>query len=196
MGRLVLQAENMCEATVANLLDIYQNHSFELQLELAGMLDLEPLVTATYKLEGDRLEVLLAYDMVEELRTFGGSLDESETTGLVNSAAVARNNHTIAVGSNVREYFGAPYNDWFTGRVLRMPTGTIDTIRIRYSDGAAMECAVEEVRNNIDVTTFPAWAQHVTKLREAFTYLENRLTNNTAVPYHCECSRTVAHVRV
>jgi gamma-glutamyltranspeptidase len=89
---------------VANLLDIYQNHSFELQMELAGMLDLEPLVTATYKLEGDRLEVRLAYDMVEELRTFGGSLDESETTGLVNSAAVARNNHTIAVGSDVREY--------------------------------------------------------------------------------------------
>ena len=39
--------------------------------------------------------------------------------------------------------------------------------------------------NWIDVRKFPKWQTAVNSVKEAYTYLENRLTDNCQTPYHC-----------
>ena len=43
----------------------------------------------------------------------------------------------------------------------------------------------QEVRNNIDVTKFADWQKAVDMVKGAYTYLENRITDNCQGPYHC-----------
>eukprot|EP00966_Prymnesium_polylepis_P259688 5998100-Prymnesium_polylepis.1 len=91
----------------------------------------------------------------------------------------------MAVGSPVKEWFGHPYNAYYTGRIVRMPTERNPTIKVTYSDNTSFECQVEEVRANLDITKFPMWEVHINKLKPAFAYLEARLTNNCEAAYHC-----------
>ena len=178
-----LEHENICEATVATLRDVYDNHGNTLKLEMAGVVDLELLVRTTYKLEGDGLEILLAYDMIESIRTFGNSLSTTSTTNLPNSAAVARATHVMKIGSKLYEYFDHPYDAWFAGTIVRMPTAAIPTIKVKYSDNSILECDVDDVRRWLDVSQFPEWSTHVTIIKEAFNYLEKRLTDDCDEPY-------------
>ena len=180
-----LEHENICEATVATLRDVYDNHGNTLKLEMAGVVDLELLVRTTYKLEGDGLEILLAYDMIESIRTFGNSLSTTSTTNLPNSAAVASATHVMKIGSKLYEYFDHPYDAWFAGTIVRMPTAAIPTIKVKYSDNSILECDVDDVRRWLDVSQFPEWSTHVTIIKEAFNYLEKRLTDDCDEPYHC-----------
>ena len=45
-----------------------------LRLELAAMLDMTIIVSTTYALEGDRLEILITYERVEALRSLGRAI--------------------------------------------------------------------------------------------------------------------------
>ena len=67
VGKLLnlLVQRGIGDATTKALVEAYTNHHTALRLELAMMLDMRPLVQATYLLEGDGLEGLLLVDKVD-----------------------------------------------------------------------------------------------------------------------------------
>ena len=83
----------------------------QLELELAAILSLERIVQATYRrLEGDGLELLLAHDILTELRSDGDNLGK-DASDLPNGAALLRKGLKIVIGTKVLEWFEAPYSD-------------------------------------------------------------------------------------
>mmetsp|Transcript_3786 Transcript_3786/g.11791 ORF Transcript_3786/g.11791 Transcript_3786/m.11791 type:complete len:205 (+) Transcript_3786:279-893(+) len=50
------------DATRRKMISIYENKGTMLRLEIAGMLDMRKLVSTTYEIEGDRLDILLVFD--------------------------------------------------------------------------------------------------------------------------------------
>ena len=53
---------------------LLRTRSDVLGLELAAILDVRIIVRTTYALEGDRLEILLVFRRIEELRALGRAL--------------------------------------------------------------------------------------------------------------------------
>ena len=93
------------DATTRKLRAIYDEKGDALRLELAAMLDMRILVTTTYELEGDRLELLLTYDRVEALRALGRSLKAGGDGVLPNVDAVLRRLMVLKKGVKVEKYF-------------------------------------------------------------------------------------------
>jgi hypothetical protein len=153
----------------------------------------ERLCIATYRLEDDRLELLLVHRTIEALRAFGRTLGD-DASDLPSVAALLRKSHVIAKGTELYEWFEAQHSQWFTGKVTRMPTPAKPTYQITYSDGGKLEYEEREVRNWIDVRKFPEWQTTVDCVKEAYTYLENRITDNCQTPYHCSTSYEVCRV--
>ena len=85
----------------------------------------------------------------------------SYVTRLVSSqcsvAALLRNRHTIAIGTQIREWFGAPHNAWFTGKVTKVPTVRSPGYDVYYTqDKSTIPQDEQEVRNIIQlVETVP-----------------------------------------
>ena len=50
------------------------------------------------------------------------------------------------------------------------------------------------MRNWIDVRKFPEWQRAVDAVKGAYTYLENRITNNCQTPYHCAAPYEICRV--
>ena len=75
-----------------------------------------------------------------------------------------------------------------------MPTPVKPAYEITYSDGSKIEYEEREVRNWIDVRKFPEWQKAVNSVKQTYTYLENRLTDNCQAPYHCSSSYEVCRV--
>ena len=173
------------DATTSKMLDVLTHKKKELELDLAAVLSCERICRATYRLEGDGLELLLVHETIMSLRRFGYTLG-SDAINLPSVAALLRARHVIAVGTEIREWFGAPHNQWFTGKVTRMPTRAQNSYRIKYNeDGTSIEQEEQEVRNIINVLKFDDWKAAVEIVKGAYTYLENRITDNCQTPYHC-----------
>ena len=67
-----------------------------------------------------------------------------------------------------------------------MPTRAQNSYRIKYNeDGTSIEQEEQEVRNIINVLKFDDWEAAVEIVKGAYTYLENRITDNCQTPYHC-----------
>jgi hypothetical protein len=98
-----LDADEVGDATTEKLLDIITNRRSELELELAAVMSCERLCTATYRLEGDGLDILLVHRTIEALRAFGANLG-NDASDLPSVAALLRKSHTIAVGTEIREW--------------------------------------------------------------------------------------------
>lgn len=113
-----LVEDDIGDATTAAMIAIIKDpvKKNQLELELAAILSLERIVQATYRLEGDGLELLLAYDILTELRSYGDSLGK-DASDLPNVAALLRKGLKIDIGTKVLEWFEAPYSDWFAGKV-------------------------------------------------------------------------------
>lgn len=86
----LLRDRDIGDATTASMTSILRDREAALQLELAGILDVRVLVRTTYELEGDRLEVLLVFRRIEELRAIGRSLSANEDGVLPNVDAALR----------------------------------------------------------------------------------------------------------
>ena len=111
------------------------------------------------------------------------------------SQSVRRKSHTIAVGTEIREWYPAPHSQWFHGTVTRKATAARPKYQIKYvEDGNTIEYDELEVRNWIDVRKFPQWTTAVNAVKEAFVYLENRITDNCQTPYHCSGPYEVCRV--
>ena len=102
---------------------------------------------------------------------------------LPNLAAILRSNEPIRVGLATMEYFEAPHNQWFRGSFSAVGHSTWT---ISYADGSTLVMDNEnEARSAIDVCALPQWRKLVAKVKSAFDYLEDRLTNQCATPYWC-----------
>jgi hypothetical protein len=174
------------------------------ELELAMVVDMEPLVKTTYDLEGDRLEILVVSDRIERLRTMGRSLDDQAT--LPNTAAVLRARVDLKDGKKADgvkfrwHWYGADVSDandigWWEGNVLKKAAGRGGLCVIKFTKGPKNDSTVggemiiktgEEAsfRGNIIAHTLPEWAGAVAKIKPAFDYIESRLTDNCDQPYH------------
>ena len=102
---LELERRDYGEATRIKMLDIYNQKGSSLRLEIAGMLDMRKLVSTTYELEGDRLEILLIYERIEALRALGISLRTRVDGVLPNVDAVLRQLMELKSGVKIEKYF-------------------------------------------------------------------------------------------
>ena len=103
---------------------------------------------ATYKLEGDGLEILLVHDALESLRHRGRNLG-TQASDLPNVAAILREATPLRVGLETCEYYEAPYHQWFTGTISAIANGAWT---ITYADNTTLVITDEnEARRAIDV---------------------------------------------
>ena len=185
IGKLLnlLVQRGIGDSTTKGLIDIYNNHRFALRCEIAMMLDLRPLVQATYLLEGDGLEGLLLVDKLEALRSLGRDIERGEPV-LKNLAAVVRAKIDLAVGTEINEYFGMPYNKYFKGKITKVGTGDPTLYTIRYEDGTTLNAEDHELRPWLPVASKPEYIKYSRYALGAFSYLERRITNDCAEAYH------------
>lgn len=88
------------DATRAKLNSIAKDKKEALSLELAALLDMRILVSTTYQLEGDRLEILLIYDKVQALRSLGRSIKARADGIFPNVDALLR--HSLELKKDIR----------------------------------------------------------------------------------------------
>lgn len=75
----------------------------KLGLQLAAMLDMRCLVSTTYELEGDRLELLLLYERIERLRALGKAMLAGDAGVLSNLDAALRSRVQLKSGVKVEK---------------------------------------------------------------------------------------------
>ena len=187
-----LSNDGIGDATTKKMLNMVKHQHKELELELAAVLSCERLCRATYRMEGDRLEMLLVYRNIEELREFGRSLRISQNSSNLPSVAALLRKRAINLSTKTREWFPVPHNKWYHGQVTRLPVTTgpvarrMSTYQVTYNeDGMAIEQDEQELHNNIDVQAMPEWQTAVNCVVSAYDYLEQRITDDCQVPYHC-----------
>ena len=194
---------------------IYDTKAESLRLEIAGMLDMrKELVSTTYELEGDRLEIMLIYERVEALRAVGNSL-RSHTDGILpNVDAVIRRLMELKPGVKIEKYFqGAGF---CVGTLKKKeeveselyPGQERDAWLVEYADGHTEHFEEEELRSGKDG---PAPAnqdgkpvlvvRHLQKHKEmydafvlGFDYLEARIAGTCDAQYSCAAMYEVARV--
>ena len=93
------------DATQKALREIYDNEPDDLRLQLAGMLDVRCIVKVTYELEGDRLEIMLAFERVEGLRATGRAIKSYADGCTPNVDAVLRRLMKLKKDIVIEKYF-------------------------------------------------------------------------------------------
>tara|TARA_B110001450_G_C17657600_1_gene495928 strand:- start:199 stop:2715 length:2517 start_codon:yes stop_codon:yes gene_type:complete len=188
----LLQDRGIGDATTTKLANLLRDNSFELKLELAAMLDVRVLVRTTYALEGDRLEVLLVYRRIEELRALGRALAANEDGVLPNVDAVLRATAKLEKGLEISKAF--PGHGTFKAKVISSekcdstlyPGKERMAYRVRFpSDGAEEDLEEEELRPLIFVRDMPERKRMADALAKGFEYLEARITGTCDAIYDC-----------
>jgi hypothetical protein len=154
---------------------ILDDQSETLELELACNLDLEPIISTCYTLEGDGLVILLARAKVDELLAFGDTVGDRADT-LPNVAALLRKQTKLKMGVKVYEYFAdVTPPRYFTGTVTSVARRKVT---VKYEDNKLIEQEEREVRQWIEVRNMDEWKRLATAAKAGITYLRNRLTGN------------------
>ena len=144
------------DATRLKLRSIYDEKPDELRLELAAMLDMRKLVSTTYELEGDRLEVLLVYDRVEALRSLGCAIRAKEDGVLPNVDCVLRRLMTLKKGVKMEKHYNG--HGICTGTLEKLekvgsglyPGQECQAWLTKFADGTVEHFEVEELRSGKD----------------------------------------------
>lgn len=158
------------------------------------MLDMRHLIRTTYELEGDRLELLLVYHRIEELRAFGRALEDEQSSSILpNLDAALRQTVKLVNGTKISKFFSG--FGQCEGKVISTGSMVNSTLypgkerrafTVKYdSDGATEDLEEEEIRPLVVVNDMPARIGIVTGLRRAFEYLECRITDECDEPYKC-----------
>eukprot|EP00965_Chrysotila_dentata_P185815 6134558-Pleurochrysis_carterae.AAC.2 len=176
------------------------------------MLDMRVLVQMTYELEGDRLEMLLVHDHVEQLHQLGYKLAENADGALPNLNALLRAKALIDIGTKIKKARRA----FFTSLRVRFlsalgplprqrsccrvqlaavvnncnstlhPGRTVTAYRVFYMcDGTFEDVVIEELRPLITVTELPERKRKAGEPAKAFAYLEDRLTGACDAIFSC-----------
>ena len=183
----LLQQHQVGEATTEALLALWNDEAKrdQLELELAVVLDAEIFCEKTYRLEGDRLEILFVHEDIEAIRIRGrmiASGDDAST--MPNVAALLRRRTKVQLNTPVSDWFGPPHNSYYKGKVTKLPTAAApESYIVTYSDGGWVSVDVNELSSSIDVRELPEWQDSREQLLGAFTYLEDRLHDNCEAAY-------------
>ncbi|KAK3252667.1 hypothetical protein CYMTET_38048 [Cymbomonas tetramitiformis] len=145
------------------------------------------MLKTTYALEGDRLEILLAYCRVEALRSYGRQLQEyAESAGLLPTLdVILARLVTPAVGMAVQKAF--PGHGMFTGYITMVDKEDPEhwIYHIKYEDDDSETMDAEELLP-LSRTAMHKWREYaVEELKAAYAYLENRLLGICDSSYDC-----------
>lgn len=169
----------------------FEEEGQQLELELAAMLDQRRLVSTTYELEGDGLEIIAAYDKIEALRAYGRSLGNEGT--LPNADAVMKKHLKVAKGSVIRKLW--PGIGMCEAKVTEIipdlestlhPGQVVKGYKVKYtSDGEEEDLEEEEIRRWLVINHLPQRVALITALKAGYQYLEDRMTGNCDRRYDC-----------
>lgn len=153
-----LVAQGIAEASTAALAAILQDQGDRraLQIDLAVVLDASIFFEKTYRLEGDRLELFFVHEDIEAIREKGRLCGE-KMASLPNVSALLRQHVQLKVGSPVLDWFGAPYNAYFKGKISRLPTAAQSTYDVTFEDRTIVEYGEQEVVNALDIRGLQEW---------------------------------------
>jgi hypothetical protein len=194
------------DATRTKMLTIYNSKGEDLRLQIAAMLDMRKLVSTTYELEGDRLEILLTFDRIEALRTLGRSLKNHDDGILPNVDAVLRRLMTLKKDVNIEKYFRG--HGVCEGKLVKQekinstlyPGQEVEAWLVKYtSDGTEEHFEEEELRSGKDgpsptagdgkpvlvVRHLPARNAICDALTPGFDYLESRIMGTCDAQFSC-----------
>jgi hypothetical protein len=150
-----LREREIGDATTKKMLEIYATSLAELKVSLAAILDMRRLVATTYELEGDRLEILLAYERIEALRNLGRRVARGDAGSLSNVDALLRRGVQIVNGVKIEKNFpmqGGIYEGVVVGSSHTQTTIHHDgserkVYKVRYpADNTEEELEEEEIR--------------------------------------------------
>lgn len=193
------------DATRSKLRKIYTEQGDELRLQIAAMLDVRALVRTTYALEGDRLEIMLAFERIEALRSLGRAISAGADGVLPNVDGVLRRLMELKKGVTIEKYFEG--HGIVTGKLLKkgkvnstLYPGTVrDAWTVHYPDGFEEDFEEEELQSGthgpapangdgkpvLVVRHLPERQKICDALAPGFAYLEARLTGTCEERYSC-----------
>jgi hypothetical protein len=186
-----LGSEDIGDATTLKMRRIFSEDCQRLRLQLAAMMDMRKLVATTYELEGDGLELLLAYSRIADLRSLGCSLTQDGV--LPNVDAVIRSSLELKPGVQLRKLWPA-YGGYFDAKVISScdvqstitPGRVVKAWTVEYVKDKTREDLEEiELRKLLVVTNTKERKEIVDCLSPAFAYLDSRLLNQCSAPFHC-----------
>jgi hypothetical protein len=180
---------------------IYNEETKRLELEFAAMLDTRRIVSTTYEMEGDRLEILLAFDRVEALRAHGRALGNDGT--LPNVDAVLRKHTEIKKGTQIlREW---PGQGFLKAKVVKLvtllselsPGQNVSGFKVKYDTDQGEEGYEDaEIRKWVVVNTDPVRQEIVNGLKKGYKYLEDRLHGPPLCEARYDCSTMYEMMRL
>ena len=189
------------EAHTKALRKIYNEETKRLELEFAAMLDTRRIVSTTYEMEGDRLEILLAFDRVEALRAHGRALGNDGT--LPNVDAVLRKHTEIKKGTQIlREW---PGQGFLKAKVVKLvtllselsPGQNVSGFKVKYDTDQGEEGYEDaEIRKWVVVNTDPVRQEIVNGLKKGYKYLEDRLHGPPLCEARYDCSTMYEMMRL
>lgn len=182
------------EALPKRMHEILLTSADKLQAELACNLDMKPILTACYSLEGDGLGILLARRKLDSLLLWGENLGNSPES-MPNVAALLRSRLKLQSGVKVYELF-SDLNppQWFEGVVVEPRCA--GKITVKYTDNTKIDQDEHEVRQWIDVRELDEWKRLAAAAKGGITYLRNRLTGNLpANQKNFDCSHMFSVLR-
>jgi hypothetical protein len=186
-----LVSEGIGDATTSKMRRILSEDRQRLRLQLASMMDMRKVVSTTYELEGDGLELLLAYSRIEELRMLGRSLAQQGM--LPNVDAVIRSSLELKPGVELRKLWPA-HGGYFDAKVISscdvhstiMPGRVVTAWTVEYIKDKTQEDLEEiELRKLLVVSNSKERKEITDCLSPGFAYLESRLLNTCTTPFHC-----------
>eukprot|EP00966_Prymnesium_polylepis_P072737 1688902-Prymnesium_polylepis.1 len=194
------------DATRRKMISVYENKGTMLRLEIAGMLDMRKLVSTTYELEGDRLEILLVFDRLQMMRSIGNGMRTKQDGLLPNVDAVLRVMMELKPGVQFEKHFNG--HGKVIGKLVKKedvesslyPGQVRPAWLCKYADGHEEHFEEEELRSGRDGPAPPPGQDgkpvlivrgmpNRDKIYDAFVpgfnYLEDRLNGNCEANYSC-----------
>lgn len=177
-----------------------------LKLFLAGLKDGgTDLIKATYDLEGEQLEILVAHRVIEYLRGKGNALrrlrDDIDTARAASHLVAVNQSLLPTVASIVKDIMkddkprvGTRFVKRFdddgrylaTVKSIDTESGTNKVLYCcEYEDGDKEDLYIEELQAGCMEYTHERYVEVLDFLLGAYDYLESRLTDDCDTPYHC-----------
>ena len=166
--------------------EIYIRDPLVLELSIVAHMVIELLISTTYEMEGDRLEVLLVYSRIKALRGLGSRIKSRARGVLVNvENAIARTQTTPKVGMVFTKYFDG--HGEYKGRIVSAEEGDgVKIYKLLYEDDDEEDIYEDEMKGLLKSHGGNMFNYTVDGIVPAFDYLENRLTGNCRRQFSCE----------
>jgi len=182
-------------ATTSKMIEVYSRDTINLELNVAAYMDLADIVKTTYEMEGERLEILVIFSRIENIRrALGRSLAGAHSGILVHTeAALRRPLDNREIGLRFSKDFGS--HGWFGGTVtdIEEHEGSM-VFKVVYDDADEEELDLEELRELLDAYGNKLNGGIVERIAAAFDYLESRLTGTCQKQYDCSHSYEICEL--